>query len=122
MIALGISQLNEKLLSMEILSLRVKRSFFDAPYYCSLKGGVNWAAIVDVTAWGCLKRTWLEPARGEKGWYRVPPQNTYIEVGADYITSGGRRDRVRHYYHVISVTSSEVVLWEVRFSQVARRG
>ena len=122
MIALEISEQDAGLLSESVLSRQVEQGFFDAPYFCSHKRGRNWAAVVerDLTESGGLRRTWLDRARGQGGWYRVPPKGAFIEIAADYFTSGGRRDRERHYFRVASVTSSEIVLFEVPLSLVPR--
>lgn len=101
---------------------RVEQGYFDCPIYEGHHRGRNWAAVVrrDLTSPGGLRRAWLERARGGHGFYAVPAKGSYIEIGADYYTSGGHKQPHRRYFQVLSVTDGKIVLREVELSEIPR--
>lgn len=81
-------------------------AFINVPVYETHKRGQNWMARVqkDPKSPGGLKREFAERARGDEYYYIVPKNwrvGDFVEFGADYFSSGGRRSRTRWYKKLI---------------------
>jgi len=83
----------------------------EAPVYETHKRGKNWMATIapDPAAPGGVARTFVPRGRG-KYYYIVSADlvGQPVEVGADYISSGGKRSRNRWYGVVRALTSEEI--------------
>ena len=103
-------------------SVLLIRDFSRVRTFESHQRGKNWAAIVrrDLNSSGGLKREWLPHARGAIDYYKLAPVGEFIEVGADYHTSGGNLQPDRHYYLVKEVTETAVILVEISKSQIPK--
>lgn len=80
------------------------------------KRGNNWIATVehDPESPGGLKRGFWK--KGAKSYRKVPDniEGRYIEVAADYSSSGGKKERNRHYFDVSKCQDGEIVLIPVQ--------
>ena len=82
-----------------------------APVYESHRRGKNWMAVIapDPAAPGGVARTFVPRGRGR--YYYIVSADLVgqpVEVGADYISSGGKRSPKRWYGVVRALTSEEI--------------
>jgi hypothetical protein len=92
-------------------------AMIEVPIYETHHRGKNWMAIIepDPRSPGGLHRTFVERGKG-KFYYMVNEleigQN--IEFGADYYSSGGRKNKNRWYGRITNITDTEIEIEETR--------
>lgn len=92
-----------------MLRLPITDGHFDAPEYCAHHRGRNWVAIISGLATR-PERKFLVHGRGAAYALGDLAMGDAVEVGADYISSGGIRYGDRCYYVVRAIQEETLVL------------
>lgn len=91
------------------------RALLESPIYEEHARGRNWLAVIDIDATmpSGLSRQWMPPGRGEC-FYLIEQLKLFdpVEIGADYVSSGGKKYYKRFYGVVTALTDESVQIEE----------
>lgn len=93
----------------KLITVELDGGSFENPAYVHHKRGKNWAAILTGKNAANMQRQFLK-SHGATVDIDGLPVGTVLEVGGDYITSGGNRQPDRRYWRIIELTDEQMTV------------
>lgn len=94
---------------IETLTVELDGESFENPAYVSHKRGRNWAAVLTGKNAAQMQRSFL-PCAGATVDIDGIPAGAALEIGGDYITSGGNRHYDRRYWRIVEVRDDSMTV------------